>query len=223
MTLIEAHELTKKYPDGTEALRGVSFAIEENEFVAIMGPSGSGKSTLMHILGFLDKQSSGEYRFRGKASDEYDERSVATVRNTEIGFVFQQFNLLPRASVFENVIMPLYYSDVPPNKWRELGGQAIDAVGLSHRVEHESYQLSGGEKQRVAMARAIINNPEVVFADEPTGNLDTKAGEQVIEILRGLYTSGHTVILVTHDEEIAAYAKRTLRVRDGKLEADTKV
>jgi len=218
--LIEAVDLSKTYTDGTQALRGASFAIDKGEFVAIMGPSGSGKSTLLHILGFLDPQTGGTYRFKGKTAGDMSQIELARVRNEDLGFVFQQFNLLPHETVLENVYLPLYYSDVPNREWKPRAVKAIDAVGLSHRMDAEAYTLSGGEKQRVAIARALINNPTLIFADEPTGNLDSASGKAVMEILTRLHREGRTVVLITHDEEIARYAKRMLVVRDGMLVQD---
>ena len=185
--LIEATDLAKIYADGTQALRSASFSIAKGEFVAIMGPSGSGKSTLLHILGFLDPQSSGTYRFNGKTLGDMSSDEIARVRNEDMGFVFQQFNLLPRETVLENVYLPLYYSDVPKRMWRERARLAIEQVGLAHRIDHEAYMLSGGEKQRVAIARPLINDPALVFADEPTGNLDSASGAGVMEILAKLH------------------------------------
>lgn len=219
--LIEAIDLAKQYSDGTEALRGASFTVVKGEFVAIMGPSGSGKSTLLHILGFLDPQTRGIYRFMGKTIDELSLHELARVRNEELGFVFQQFNLLPRESVLENVYMPLYYSDVPQREWRGRAEKAIASVGLGHRIQAEAYTLSGGEKQRAAIARALINDPALVFADEPTGNLDSMAGKAVMEILTKLHKEGRTIVLITHDDDIAKYAERTLVVRDGMLVRDS--
>lgn len=219
--LIEAIQLGKRYSDGTDALRGATFAVHRGEFVAIMGPSGSGKSTLLHILGFLDPQSSGTYRFKGKTAEDMTPTELARVRNEELGFVFQQFNLLPRENVLDNVCMPLYYSSVPSSEWRSRGEQAVAAVGLSHRLDAEAYTLSGGERQRVAIARALINNPTLIFADEPTGNLDSVAGSTVMDILRRLHTEGRTIILITHDEDVAKYAKRMLVIRDGTLVRDS--
>ncbi|MBP9760025.1 MAG: ABC transporter ATP-binding protein [Candidatus Pacebacteria bacterium] len=218
--LIEAVDLTKTYADGTVALRGASFIVHEGEFVAIMGPSGSGKSTLLHILGFLDPQTTGTYRFKGATKDEMSPLELARVRNEELGFVFQQFNLLPHETVLSNVYLPLYYSDVPNREWKDRAEKAIVSVGLSHRLSAEAYTLSGGEKQRVAIARALINNPTLIFADEPTGNLDSASGTAVMEILTRLHAEGRTVILITHDEDIAKYAQRTLVVRDGVLKSD---
>ncbi len=219
--LIEATDLTKTYADGTHALRGASFTIQEGEFVAIMGPSGSGKSTLLHILGFLDPQTSGTFRFKGKTLGEMEHHEIARVRNEELGFVFQQFNLLPRESVYNNVILPLFYSDVPRSEWRERAARVIEEVGLSHRIDHEAFMLSGGEKQRVAIARALINRPTLIFADEPTGNLDSASGKAVLSMLNDLHTKGHTVILITHDMQVAQQARRMLYIRDGMLESDT--
>jgi putative ABC transport system ATP-binding protein len=221
--LIEASGLTKTYADGTHALRGATFSIEEGEFVAIMGPSGSGKSTLLHILGFLDPQTSGTYRFKGRTLGEMSHDEIARVRNEELGFVFQQFNLLPRESVFNNVVLPLYYSDTPRSLWRERATQVIEEVGLSHRIDHDAFMLSGGEKQRVAIARALINDPTLIFADEPTGNLDSASGQAVLAMLKDLHAKGHTIILITHDMDIAQQAKRMLYIRDGMLESDTQI
>ena len=227
MPLIEVRNLGKTYRDEggeTPALNGVSFGINEGEFVAIMGPSGSGKSTLLHILGFLDRQSSGDYRFDGKTIDEHSDVELARVRNKKMGFVFQMFNLLPRTSVLDNVKLPLLYSSVPEREWDGLAAKAIEAVGLSHRIRHESSQLSGGEKQRVAIARALVNNPKVIFADEPTGNLDSKSGQRIMEIIQGLNEErGHTIVLITHETYTAEHAERLLRLKDGELVSDEHV
>ena len=226
MPLIEVKNLRKSYSNeeiDVEILHGLTFNIEKGEFVAIMGPSGSGKSTLLHILGFLDRHSSGEYRFEGKTIDEYSDEILAKIRNKNLGFIFQAFNLLSRVSVLENVKLPTVYSDIKGKKREELARKAIEAVGLSHRVEHTSSQLSGGEKQRVAIARALVSDPEVIFADEPTGNLDSKSGQAVMEILQRLNKEGkHTIILITHDEHIASYAHRLIKIRDGNIESDRK-
>jgi putative ABC transport system ATP-binding protein len=219
--LIEAVDLAKEYSDGTKALRNTSFTIQKGEFVAIMGPSGSGKSTLLHILGFLDPQSSGTYRFRGRTAGEMSPDELARVRNEDLGFVFQQFNLLPRQTVLENVYLPLYYSRVPKREWHKRAEDAVEQVGLSHRLNHEAYMLSGGEKQRVAIARALINKPDLIFADEPTGNLDSASGDAIIDILKVLHAKGHTIILITHDKHIAERAKRMLFIKDGQLVSDT--
>ena len=228
MELIELKNIKKIYdPESDEptvALDGITFDIAKGEFAAIMGPSGSGKSTLLHVLGFLDLPTSGEYWFDGKLLSQYSKDEIAAVRNKKMGFIFQAFNLLPRTSVLENVKLPLLYSDVPESKWDKLAKDAIESVGLSHRIGHDSSQLSGGEKQRVAIARALINDPQVIFADEPTGNLDSKSGQVVMEIIRKLNEEmGHTVILVTHETYTAEHAQRILTIKDGKVESDQKV
>lgn len=226
MALIELKNISKTYCiDNVEtpAVRGVSFAINQGEFVAIMGPSGSGKSTLLHILGFLDKQTDGEYFFDGKKFDDYSKNELAHVRNKKMGFIFQTFNLLPRTSVLENVKLPLLYSGTKESTWNEIAIKAINGVGLSHRVHHLSSQLSGGEQQRVAIARALINDPQVIFADEPTGNLDSKSGGQIMEIIESLNAEGHTIILITHETYTAEYAERIIRLKDGAMESDEKV
>ena len=227
MSLMEIRNLTKSYDEGevsTLVLRGLDFKIEKGEFVAVMGPSGSGKSTLLHILGFLEKQTAGDYLFENRQASGYSEEEIAKVRNKKLGFIFKSFNLLPRTTVLENVKLPLLYSAVMEELWDGLARQAIEAVGLSHRVDFEPSQLSGGEKQRVAIARALVNNPEVIFADEPTGNLDSKSGEVVMEIIQKLHNEmGHTVILITHETYTAEYAERIIRLRDGMIESDTKV
>lgn len=227
MALIDISHLSKIYSiEGVEtvALDDVSLRIEKGEFCALMGPSGSGKSTLLHLLGFLDVPTSGTYRFEGKNITEFSKEEIARLRNQKVGFVFQAFNLLPRTSVLENVKLPLLYSDVKESQWDALAREAIDSVGLSHRLFHGSAQLSGGEKQRVAIARALVAKPEVIFADEPTGNLDSKSGAMVMELIQELNEKrGHTVILVTHETYTAELAERIIRVRDGKIESDEKV
>ena len=204
----------------TEVLKDVSFSIEEGEFVAIMGPSGSGKSTLLHIISFLDPHTSGKCLFNGKSLEDYSEDEIAHIRNKEMGFVFQAFNLLPRTSVYENVKLPLIYSEIHESKWDEQIKEAIATVGLSHREHHDPSQLSGGERQRVAIARALVNNPQVIFADEPTGNLDTKSGQNIMEMFQELNNEGHTVVLITHDNYIAEYANRIIKIVDGKIKSD---
>ncbi|MEK7520098.1 MAG: ABC transporter ATP-binding protein [Patescibacteria group bacterium] len=225
--LIAVERLEKTYYHDdieTPALRGVSFTIERGDFVAIMGPSGSGKSTLLHVLGFLEAATAGTYRFDGKAMSDHTPDEIARVRNEKMGFVFQAFNLLPRVSVLENVKLPLLYSRVPERKWNDIATTAIDAVGLSHRTHHEAARLSGGEKQRAAIARALVNNPQVIFADEPTGNLDSKSGAVVMEILRKLNEKEkHTVILITHETYTAENAQRIIRLLDGTIESDEQV
>lgn len=224
MPLIAVKYLSKIYSnEGTEtqALRDVSCAIEHGEFVAIMGPSGSGKSTLLHILGFLERESGGEYFFQGKLSKKYTDDELALTRNREMGFIFQSFHLLAKTNALENVLLPLLYSQVPKTEWNSLAKKTLDAIGLSQRMYHKSSQLSGGERQRVAIARALVNHPKVIFADEPTGNLDSKSGETVMEIFQNLHAQkSYTIILVTHDPHVAQYADRIITMRDGKIETD---
>ncbi len=205
----------------TKVLHGITFDIHKGEFVAIMGPSGSGKSTLMHIIGFLDRPSSGEYIFENENVTNFDDDKLAHLRNKKIGFVFQTFNLLPRTSVLDNVILPLEYNSHPD----KVGAarKALKSVGLEHRMDHLSNQLSGGEKQRVAIARALVNDPELIFADEPTGNLDSKSGQQVMEILIDLNKQAKTIILVTHEEYTANTARRIIKLKDGLVVSDTQV
>ncbi|OIO46724.1 MAG: macrolide ABC transporter ATP-binding protein [Parcubacteria group bacterium CG1_02_40_25] len=223
MPLIQVKNLIKIYQDDgikTQALSGVSFNIDQGEFVGVMGASGSGKSTLLHVLGFLDKPTSGKYYFANKEMGDYSEDEINFLRNQEIGFIFQAFNLLARTTVLENVKLPLLYSSIKKSLWDAMAKQAINQVGLEHRLNHESSQLSGGEKQRVAIARALISNPKVIFADEPTGNLDSKSGTQIMEILKTLNQNGQTIILITHNDDAAKYAKRIIRLKDGKIESD---
>ncbi|MFH1188237.1 MAG: ABC transporter ATP-binding protein [bacterium] len=225
--MIKIENLKKSFITGevsTEVLRGISLSINSGEFVAIMGPSGSGKSTLLHILGFLDRQSKGTYLFDGKAIDDYSDEEIAHVRNQKMGFIFQSFNLLARTTVFNNVMLPLVYSDIPEKKWKKITESAIEAVGLEHRMKHESSQLSGGEKQRVAIARALVNDPHVIFADEPTGNLDSKSGLIVMQIIQKLNEEqGRTVILITHETYTAEHAERIIRLHDGEIVEDVRV
>jgi len=226
MSLIELKNVYKDYQNEevvTKVLYGINFKIEAGEFVAIMGPSGSGKSTLMHILGFLDKISNGQYIFNNQDVSTLSDDELAEMRGNEIGFVFQAFHLLPRTTVLENVIMPLSYTKLDQKTKVERAKAALESVGLSHRLEHTPNQLSGGEKQRVAIARALVNNPKVIFADEPTGNLDSKSGLQVMKILQNLNDQGNTIILVTHEKYTAEHAKRILRVKDGEILSDEKV
>lgn len=221
--MIEVKDLRKEYLDDsvkTVALDGVSFNIKEGEFVAIMGPSGSGKSTLMHIIGFLDRPSTGIYKFEGQSIDQLNDDQLAYIRNEKIGFVFQFFNLLPRTTVFNNVKLPLIYTKISEEEKKERVKKAIESVGLAHRTNHYSNQLSGGEQQRVAIARAIVNNPSVIFADEPTGNLDSKSGQQIMEILQDLNEAGHTIILVTHELYTSEMAKRLIKIKDGQIISD---
>jgi len=222
--LIKLENIHKQYVNGdvvTKVLNGISLEINKGEFVAVMGPSGSGKSTLMHIMGFLDKASSGLYYFKGKQVSDYDEDSLAEIRNQEVGFVFQAFNLLQRTSVFDNVRLPLTYSDKKLDK--DAVNNAIKSVGLYHRRNNLSNQLSGGEKQRVAIARSLVNEPDIIFADEPTGNLDSKTGIQIMEILQDLNEEGKTVILVTHERYTAEHARRIIKLVDGKMVKDYQV
>jgi len=225
--LIWVRDVTKSYNEDTvptHALRGVSFEIKKGEFVAIMGPSGSGKSTLLHVIGFLDRQTKGEYRFDGSTIDEYPKKQLAHIRNQKMGFIFQAFHLLARTTVYDNVRLPLMYSSIPEAQWDELVRTAIERVRLTPRINHEPWQLSGGEKQRVAIARALVNRPQVIFADEPTGNLDSGSGEIVMDILQRLNEKdGHTVILITHETYTAEHAHRSLFMRDVKLEGDKMV
>lgn len=224
--LIQVQNLSKIYESEgvkTKALSSASFEVQKGEFVSIMGPSGSGKSTLMQILGLLDRPTDGKYFFESKDTSGFDDDLLAYIRNRKIGFVFQSFNLLPRTSVFENVELPLLYDQKPDNKNRTKVMAALRAVGMEHRENYLSNQLSGGEKQRVAIARALVNDPEVVFADEPTGNLDSRSGLQVMKILQQLNNEGRTIILVTHETYTAEHAKRILNMMDGEIVSDEPV
>lgn len=221
MLLMKAENLDKDYINEeviTHVLDTLNFEIQTGEFVAIMGPSGSGKSTLMHILGFLDRATGGKYFFEGKDVTTFEDDMLATIRNERVGFVFQSFNLLARTTVLDNVKLPLVYST--KKNQEELAKNALAAVGMSHRLEYFTNQISGGEKQRVAIARALVNDPAVIFADEPTGNLDSKSGNTVMEILQKLNNEGKTIILVTHEMDTANHAKRIIRVKDGKIISD---
>ena len=227
MKLIEVKGLEKIYQSGetkTVALGGVSFSVDKGEFIAIMGASGSGKSTLLHLLGFLDRPTGGTYKFGGKSSEEYSEPELAKIRNEKIGFVFQAFNLLARFSVYENVKLPLFYSNIPERDWDAKIRSAVDAVGISHRMAHEPGELSGGEKQRAAIARSLVLEPDMILADEPTGNLDSKNSEMIIKLLDELNRkTGRTVILITHEESLAKYARRLIGMKDGQIESDKKI
>lgn len=224
MSLFEVEKLEKTfYGDdiNTTVLKDVSFTIEVGEFVSIMGPSGSGKSTLLHILGFLSELTSGSYRFNGRRFEEHTDDEIARIRNIEMGFVFQSFNLLPRQTVFENVQLPLLYSSRPEREWKKRVEDVVEIVGMSHRMGYETNKLSGGEKQRTAIARALVNEPKVIFADEPTGNLDSKTGQAVMQTLQRLHDElGHTVILITHETFTAEHADRMIYMVDGMIESD---
>lgn len=208
----------------TVALNKVSFDVRKGEFLAIMGPSGSGKSTLLHLLGLLDEPTSGTYHFNGKNVTTFKSNELADLRNREIGFIFQSFNLLSRTSVLENVKLPLYYSKIPEREWEKKAKEAVEAVGLGHRMYHGQAELSGGERQRVAIARALVTDPEVIFADEPTGNLDSKSGKNVMGIIQRLNQDhGKTIVLITHETTTAAHAERIIHLLDGEIDSDTKV
>ena len=224
--MIEVNDLKKEYFEGettTRALRGVTFSIQKGEFVSIMGPSGSGKSTLLHILSFLDRPTGGSYKFQNKSIDEMTDKELAQVRNKDMGFVFQSFNLLSRLTVYDNVEIPLLYSDIPPGKRKTLVKEAVQSVGLEEKLYIEAGKLSGGQKQRVAIARALVTDPNVIFADEPTGNLDSQSGLQVMEILESLNDKGRTVVLVTHETQTAEFADRIIKIKDGMIESDKKI
>jgi len=221
--LIDVKDVTKTFGEGesaTRALRGVSFSIQKGEFVAVMGPSGSGKSTLLHILSLLDTPSTGTYFFAGVDTASFSDDELAHLRQRELGFVFQQFNLLPGSTVLQNVLLPLTYTKKKPHERIEVATAVIERVGLGHRIDHMSNELSGGEKQRVAFARALVLEPSIVFADEPTGNLDSVSGKQVMGLLQEINDSGRTVVLVTHETETAEHADRIIRMRDGTIESD---
>lgn len=223
MPIIEIHNIRKEYIMGLQkiaALRDVSLSIERNEYVALMGPSGSGKSTLMNILGCLDSPTSGSYKLNNTQVSEMSEDELARVRNKEIGFVFQTFNLLPRLSSLENVALPLVYAGMSKNKRIARAEEVMEMVGLKDRMTHKPNELSGGQRQRVAIARAVVNNPSIILADEPTGNLDTKTSYEIMEIFEAINKGGNTVILVTHEDDIAKNARRIIRLRDGLVESD---
>lgn len=223
--LIHIDHISKVYEMGGEqvfAIRDISLDIYPNEYVALMGPSGSGKSTLMNIIGCLDTPSTGIYTFKGLDVNEMDDNDLAEIRNREIGFVFQTFNLLPRATAAKNIELPLVYSGVSSSDRKARAIKALQDVGLGERLYHKPNELSGGQRQRVAVARALVTNPSIILADEPTGNLDTKTGTEIMKLFRDLWEKGHTVIVVTHEEEIARHSQRIIRIRDGKVESDHK-
>lgn len=221
--IIRLEDIRRIYRVGNQEVRtldGVSLSVYQNEYVAIMGPSGSGKSTLMNILGCLDSPSSGHYILNGVDVSEMEDGELADVRNREIGFVFQSFNLLPRYNALENVALPMVYAGVPARERMERAAAALESVALSERMDHKPNELSGGQKQRVALARALINDPSIILADEPTGNLDTHTSIEIMRLFEEIHSRGNTVIVVTHEEDIAAYARRIIRLRDGRVESD---
>ena len=226
MTLISLKNIYKIYNVGGEevrALDGVGLEIKENEYLAIMGPSGSGKSTMMNMIGCLDTPTSGIYQFEGEMVNEMDDDQLASIRNRKIGFIFQTFNLLPKATSQHNVEIPLIYANIRKNKRTELAMEALNSVGLSDRMHHKPNELSGGQRQRVAIARALVNSPSIILADEPTGNLDSKSGHEIMDILDKLHKAGNTIILVTHEDEIAQHAHRIIRLFDGKIIEDSEI
>ena len=221
--IITLHGLTRDFPLGAEVvkvLKGIDLEIARNEYVALMGPSGSGKSTLMNLIGCLDTATGGSYRLNGTDVSQLDDNELADIRNVEIGFVFQTFNLLPRSTALENVALPLVYAGIAKGEREERAKEVLDMVGLSDRMDHRPNQLSGGQRQRVAVARALVNKPSIILADEPTGNLDTKTSLDIMELFREIHSAGNTIILVTHEEDIAAHAHRVVRLRDGLIESD---
>jgi putative ABC transport system ATP-binding protein len=221
--VILTHKLTREYDMGGEivrALRGVSVQIKQNEYVAVMGPSGSGKSTLMNLIGCLDTPSAGEYWLNGQQVSDLDDDQLARIRNKEIGFVFQTFNLLPRATALHNVELPLIYAGLGARERRAQAAQALERVGLADRMEHRPNELSGGQRQRVAIARALVNHPSILLADEPTGNLDSATSAEIMDVFRDLHAQGQTIVMVTHEHDIAAHAARVVTLRDGVIASD---
>lgn len=223
MALLELNRIAKSYPIGTEtvyALRSITASIEKGEYVALMGPSGSGKSTLMNILGCLDTPTGGTYILNGKEVSQLNDNELADIRNKEIGFIFQTFNLIPRSTALDNVALPLVYAGIPKEERIKRAEKALEDVGLSDRAQHKPNELSGGQRQRVAVARALINNPSIILADEPTGNLDSKTSQEIMQLFEEIHRQGNTVIVVTHEEDIARHAHRIIRIKDGNIDSD---